>query len=57
MFALLCTMAHSIIRQIAINTQNMIVLTFEFTNYSFFAVKEKPFPRPPSFVPGNATFS
>jgi hypothetical protein len=51
MLVLLCTMAHSIIRQIAINTQNIIVLTLEFTNYSFFAAKENPFPRLPSFVP------
>jgi hypothetical protein len=35
MLALLCTMAHSIIRQMAINTQNVIVLTLEFTNNSF----------------------
>jgi hypothetical protein len=34
----------------AMNTQNMIVLTLEFTNYSFFAAKKKPFPRP-SFFP------
>jgi hypothetical protein len=47
-------MAHSIIRQIAINTQNIIVLALEFTNYSFFAAKEKPFPRSPSSVPGIA---
>jgi hypothetical protein len=44
-------MAHSIIRQMAINTQNMIVLTLEFTNYSFFAAKQNPFPRLPSVVP------
>jgi len=55
MFALLCTMAHSIIRQMAINTQNIIVLTLEFTNYSFFAAKEKPRDLH-HFVSGSATF-
>ena len=41
MLAPLCTTPHNSMRQMRIKTQNMIVLTLEFTNVSFFAAKEK----------------
>jgi hypothetical protein len=56
MFALLCTMSHSIIRQMAINTQNIIVLALEFTNYSFFRGEGEAVPATSVIRPGKATF-
>jgi hypothetical protein len=49
-------MAHSIIRQMAINTQNMIVLTLEFTNYSFFRGEGEAVPATPDFLPCQSHF-
>jgi hypothetical protein len=44
-------MSHSIIRQMAINTQNIIVLTLEFTNYSFFRGEGEAVPATPIIRP------
>ena len=49
-------MSHSIIRQMAINTQNIIVLTLEFTNYSFFRGEGEAVPATPIIRPRQSHF-